>query len=239
MTIYPAIDIRGGKCVRLIQGRTEHETVYSDDPLEVALQWKVEGASFLHVVDLDGAFRGYSQNEGIIKEIVKRAGIPVQVGGGIRSMERIVHLMEEVGVARVILGTAAVENPGLIEQSVSRYGASIAVGIDARNGRVATRGWVEECDITPVELGKRMKEMGVETVIYTDILRDGMLEGPNIASTEEMIEKTGLEVIASGGVSSLEHVVQLKSAGVAGIIIGKALYNGNIDLKQALMLEER
>ncbi|MFO7153518.1 MAG: 1-(5-phosphoribosyl)-5-[(5-phosphoribosylamino)methylideneamino]imidazole-4-carboxamide isomerase [Caldicoprobacter oshimai] len=239
MTIYPAIDIKGGKCVRLIQGRAEHQTVYSDNPVEVALQWKAQGARFLHVVDLDGAFQGHSQNESIIKEIIERVNIPVQVGGGIRSMERIAYLLEEVGVARVILGTAAVEDPVLLERAIRRFGTSIAVGIDARNNRVAIRGWVEECDITPVELGKRVKEMGVETAIYTDILRDGMLEGPNIPSTREMVEKTGLNVIASGGVSSLEHIAQLKSVGVDGVIIGKALYSGKIDLKQALKLEER
>ena len=237
MIIYPAIDIKGGKCVRLIQGKAERQTVYSEDPVEIAQQWKAKGARFLHVVDLDGAFYGRSQNEGIIKEIIKRVNIPVQVGGGIRSMERIVHLMEEVGAGRVILGTAAIENPALVEQAVSRFGASIAVGIDARNSRVATRGWVEECDVTPVELGKRVKEMGVQIIIYTDILRDGTLEGPNIPSTMEMVEKTGLNVIASGGVSSLEHIAQLKSIGVAGVIIGKALYSGKIDLKQALKLE--
>ncbi len=237
MIIYPAIDIKGGKCVRLMQGRAEHQTVYSEDPVEIAQQWKAKGARFLHVVDLDGAFYGRSRNEGIIKEIIKRVNIPVQVGGGIRSMERIVHLMEEVGAVRVILGTAAIENPALVEQAVSRFGASIAVGIDARNSRVATRGWVEECDVTPVELGKRVKEMGVQIIIYTDILRDGTLEGPNIPSTMEMVEKTGLNVIASGGVSSLEHIAQLKSIGVAGVIIGKALYSGKIDLKQALKLE--
>lgn len=239
MTIYPAIDIKGGKCVRLKQGRTEHLTVYNEDPVEVAQQWKAKGARFLHVVDLDGAFQGYSGNESIIKEIIKRTNMPVQVGGGIRSMERIVHIMEEVGAARVILGTAAIEDPTLVERAVSRFGTSIAVGIDARNNRVATRGWLEECDVTPIELGKRMKELGVEIIIYTDILRDGMLEGPNIPSTENMIKETGLNVIASGGVSSLEHVAQLKSIGVAGVIIGKALYSGEIDLGQALKLEGR
>lgn len=238
MIIYPAIDIKEGKCVRLKQGRVDQQTVYNENPVEVALQWRDKGARFLHVVDLDGAFQGHSQNEGIIKEIVKRTGIPVQVGGGIRSMERIAFLLEEIGVARVILGTIAIENPVLIEQAVKRFGTSIAIGIDAKNNRVVTRGWINESDVTPVELGKKVKEMGVETVIYTDVLRDGTLEGPNISSTREMVEKTGLSIIASGGVSSLEHIVQLKSIGVAGVIIGKALYSGNIDLKQALELEQ-
>ncbi|MBM7581492.1 phosphoribosylformimino-5-aminoimidazole carboxamide ribotide isomerase [Caldicoprobacter guelmensis] len=237
MIIYPAIDIKEGKCVRLRQGRMDQQTVYSENPVEVALQWKARGARFLHVVDLDGAFQGHSQNEGVIKEIVKRTGIPVQVGGGIRSMERIAFLLEEIGVARVILGTIAIEDPALIEQAVKRFGTSIAIGIDAKNNRVVTRGWVNESDVTPVELGKKVKEMGVETVVYTDVLRDGTLEGPNISSTREMVEKTGLSIIASGGVSSLEHIVQLKSIGVAGVIVGKALYSGNINLKQALELE--
>jgi len=238
MTVYPAIDIKEGKCVRLRQGRVDQQTVYSQDPVEIAVQWKEKGASFLHVVDLDGAFQGYSHNEDIIKRIVKEVDIPIQVGGGIRSMERISHLLEEVGVARIILGTVAIENPELIELAVKRFGSSIAVGIDARDNRIAVRGWIKVSDITPIELGKKVKEMGVETIVYTDILRDGMLEGPNISATQEMIEETGLKVIASGGVSSLEHIVGLKSAGAAGVIIGKALYSGKIDLREALKLEE-
>lgn len=234
MIIYPAIDIKGGKCVRLVQGRAEEQTVYSHNPVEVAMEWESKGAQFLHVVDLDGAFQGHSQNGGIIGQIVRTVNIPVQVGGGIRSMQKITYLLEELGVSRVILGTAAVEDYSLLEHAVRRFGPSIAVGIDAGNGKVATKGWVEESNITPVELGKKVKRVGVETVIYTDILRDGMLEGPNISSTREMVEKTGLNVIASGGVSCLEHIAQLKAAGVAGVIIGKALYTGKINLKEAL-----
>lgn len=239
MTIYPAIDIKGGKCVRLTQGRADQQTVCYQDPVEAAMRWKDMGASFLHVVDLDGAFSGDWCNAAIIKKIVKDVAIPVQVGGGVRSMERITNLLEEVGAARVILGTAAVEDPALIEQAVRRFGKGIAVGIDAKGSRIAVRGWVKVSDVTPVELGLKVKAMGVETIIYTDIMRDGMLMGPNIPSTREMIQRTGLKVIASGGISSAEHIVQLKSVGAEGVIIGKALYSGKIDLKEVLKLEER
>ncbi len=238
MIIYPAIDIKDGKCVRLVQGRAEDETIYSDNPVEVALQWESQGADFLHIVDLDGAFQGKSGNDIIIREMAEAVSIPIQLGGGIRTMDNIAYLLDEVGVSRVILGTAAIETPSLLEQATNEFGTKIAVGIDARDGKVAVRGWVEEKNISPIELGKMVKSIGVNTVIYTDILRDGMLTGPNISSTKDMIEQTGLNIIASGGVSHLNHIKDIKAIGATGVIIGKALYAQKIRLKDALKLVE-
>lgn len=238
MIIYPAIDIKDGKCVRLVQGRAEDETIYSDNPVEVALQWESQGAGFLHIVDLDGAFQGKSGNDIIIREMAEAVSIPIQLGGGIRTMDNIAYLLDEVGVSRVILGTAAIETPSLLEQATNEFGTKIAVGIDARDGKVAVRGWVEEKNISPIELGKMVKSIGVNTVIYTDILRDGMLTGPNISSTKDMIEQTGLNIIASGGVSHLNHIKDIKAIGATGVIIGKALYAQKIRLKDALKLVE-
>ncbi|NLX70819.1 MAG: 1-(5-phosphoribosyl)-5-[(5-phosphoribosylamino)methylideneamino]imidazole-4-carboxamide isomerase [Clostridiales bacterium] len=237
MTIYPAIDIKGGKCVRLVQGRSDQQTVYSDNPVEVALKWESKGAKFIHVVDLDGAFQGKSKNDSIIKEMIKEINIPVQLGGGIRDIQKISYLLDELGISRVILGTVAIQDPGMLGITVKKYGNKIAVGIDARDGRVAIKGWMEEADITPVDLGKRVRDMGVETVIYTDILKDGMLEGPNISTTREMIQQTELNIIASGGVSQIQHIKDLKAIGASGVIIGKALYTGMIKLEDALKFE--
>ncbi|NLO81856.1 MAG: 1-(5-phosphoribosyl)-5-[(5-phosphoribosylamino)methylideneamino]imidazole-4-carboxamide isomerase [Clostridiales bacterium] len=239
MRIYPAIDIRGGKCVRLVQGSAHQQTVYSNNPVEVAVEWESQGARYIHVVDLDGAFRGKSENESIIREIIKTVNIPIQLGGGIRDMQRISYLLDELGVSRVILGTMAIEEPYMVEAAVKKYGNRIAVGIDAREGKVAVKGWTEEYGISPVELGKRVRDMGVETIIYTDILKDGMLDGPNISTTQEMVLNTGLNVIASGGISRLDHIGELKAAGVSGVIIGKALYTGMIKLKDAIEFEDR
>ena len=236
MIIYPAIDIKDGECVRLLQGRADEVTVYGDDPVETALNWESQGAQYLHVVDLNGAFEGRSVNEGIIKNIVKAVSIPIQLGGGIRSMDRIQRLLDEYGVQRVILGTAAVENRELIEGAVKRYGSRIVVGIDARKGMASTRGWTKETDIPAVELGRLVKEIGIETVIYTDIARDGMLKGPNRKETKDMIEKTGLNIIASGGISRLEDIEGMKEIGAAGVIVGKALYTGALTLSDALRI---
>lgn len=232
MILYPAIDIRGGKCVRLTQGRYEEMTVFSDDPADIALKFQKDGAQYIHVVDLDGA-RGESSNRELISRMAKMIGIPVQTGGGIRTLKDIETVLES-GVSRVILGTSAVQNPELVAQAVLRYKSRIAVGIDARDGYVAIEGWEKTSDFKAVEFAKKMESLGVKTIIYTDIATDGMMTGPNLSAMEEMLGNVGLEVIASGGVSSIEDLVSLREIGVHGAIVGKALYTGAIDLKNAL-----
>ncbi|MGI6176161.1 MAG: 1-(5-phosphoribosyl)-5-[(5-phosphoribosylamino)methylideneamino]imidazole-4-carboxamide isomerase [Christensenellales bacterium] len=233
MIIFPAIDIKNKKCVRLLQGRAQDETVYGD-PVQMAQKWQALGARYLHVVDLDGAFEGVSRNLPVVRAIVEKIDIPVQLGGGIRSMEDVEERMQ-AGVRRVILGTAAIENEALLKEAAQRYPGRIAVGIDAKNGVVATRGWLEDSGIEAYELALRVKEWGIDTVIYTDIEKDGMLTGPNFEATRKMMD-TGLQVVASGGVSSLEDISRLKKMGVYGVITGKALYDGKIDLARALAL---
>lgn len=236
MIIYPAIDIKGGRCVRLLQGRADDETVFGESPVDMAKGWVRLGAEYLHVVDLDGAFDGISPNLKIISEIAKAISIPIQLGGGIRTMKMITLMLDEYGISRVILGTAATEEPELLKKAVNRYGKRIAVGIDAKQGKVAIKGWVQETDILAVDLGLKMKAMGVDTVIYTDIAKDGMMSGPNLKETIEMIEKTGLNIIASGGISKLKDLHEVKKVGAAGAIIGRALYTGSIRLPDALMV---
>ena len=238
MIVYPAIDLKGGQCVRLLQGRMEDATVYGKDPSAMARKWAGMGAKWLHVVDLDGAFAGQSANLEAVREIVAAIDIPVQLGGGIRSLDRIHLLLEEVGVRRVILGTAALEDPVLLQQAADQYGPRIAVGIDAVGGKVAVRGWADVSDEEAVELGKRVRRMGVQTVIYTGISRDGMMTGPNFAETRRMIEQTGLDIIVSGGVAALEDVRQSRDLGAAGVILGRSIYQGAIALPDAIALEE-
>lgn len=236
MIIYPAIDIKGGKCVHLLQGRANDETVFSESPVDMARRWAKLGAKYLHVVDLDGAFDGISPNLRIISEITKAISIPIQLGGGIRTMEKIMLMLDEYGVRRVILGTAAMEEPDLLQRAVQKYGNRIIVGIDAKQGKAAIKGWVQETDILAVDLGKKMKALGIDTVVYTDIAKDGMMSGPNLKESIEMIEKTGLNIIASGGISKLEDLHEVKKTGAAGAIIGRALYTGSIQLPDALMV---
>lgn len=233
MVIYPAVDIKDGKCVRLVQGRFDDVTVYSDNPIEIALKWEREGATYLHVVDLDGARTGEPKNLSVITGIAAKLGIPVQTGGGIRSMDTIEYLISQ-GVARVILGTSAVKNPELVKCALERFGNHIAIGIDARDGKVAIEGWERTSSFSAVDFAKKMEDMGAKTIIYTDISRDGMLAGPNLKAMEEMASSVGIEVIASGGVSSVQDIIDLKKAGVDGVIVGKALYTGNIKLAEAL-----
>lgn len=232
MIIYPAIDIRGGKCVRLTQGRYDDITIFSDDPVNMALQFQNAGAKYLHVVDLDGA-RGDTDNRGIISRIAKELSIPVQTGGGIRTMADIEAVLE-FGISRVILGTTAVKNPEMVNEAVKKYGSHIAVGIDAKDGFVAIEGWEKTSAVKVVEHAKNMESMGVQTIIYTDIATDGMLSGPNLFAMSEMIKKVNMEVIASGGVSSLKDIRHLNEIGAAGVIVGKAIYTGDVDLKKAL-----
>jgi phosphoribosylformimino-5-aminoimidazole carboxamide ribotide isomerase len=233
--IIPAIDLRNGKCVRLYQGDYARETVYDDDPLQVALRWQEMGAQRIHMVDLDGAAAGDVVNFEVIENIANAILVPTQLGGGIRTLETITRVLQ-AGVERVILGTIAVENPDLVQAACDKYAGSIIVSIDARDGQVATRGWVQGTSMSAIQLAKDMVGLGVKRFIYTDIARDGTLSGPNYAGISELIEAIRLPVIAAGGVASLEHLRVLKRLGVEGAIIGKALYTGDIDLQQAVAI---
>lgn len=233
MRIYPAIDIRGGNCVRLINGDYDRETVYGSSPADMAKKWEDAGADFIHVVDLDGAKSGGSENRTAVGKICAAVGIPVQQGGGIRTLEDVKAVIA-LGVSRVIIGTAAIKNPSMVCEAVALYGEKIAVGIDARNGFVATDGWTRVSEKNAVEFAKEMEAIGVKTIIYTDIATDGTLGGPNIAAMAEMAAKTGLNVIASGGVGSEADLDALSKTGVEGVIVGKALYTGRIDLSRVV-----
>lgn len=235
-TIYPAIDIRDGKCVRLYQGDYNQETIYGNSPLAIAEDWVNQGAEYLHLVDLDGAKAGRSINKGIISVIAKTVSVPVQVGGGIRTLEDIKEYFN-LGIQRVILGTVLLEDLELAQEALNKYGDRIAVGIDAKEGKVAVRGWLEESDVSATVLSIKLKAMGAQTFIYTDISKDGTLTGPSFDKTQELAQATGGQVIASGGVSSIEDLVEmrkLRALGVTGAIVGKALYTGKIQLKEAL-----
>ena len=238
MIIYPAIDIRGGRCVRLTEGRFDAETVFADDPAQMALKWAGLGAEFLHLVDLDGALAGEGKNVPVIQRILKSVTIPVQLGGGIRNLETIERLLS-LGVTRLILGSAAVKNPELVQEACKKYPGHIAVGIDAKNGEVAIEGWGQGSGVAATELAKKMASFGVETIIYTDISRDGMLSGVNVEATAALARACGVPIIASGGVASLEDIRRVKAVeadGVQGCIIGKAIYTGAVDLREALAL---
>lgn len=239
MQLYPAIDLKDGQCVRLKQGEFKEITVYSQKPEEVAALWQSHGATFLHLVDLDGALAGRSVNEKVIKKIADTVSMPIEIGGGIRSEEAIESMLS-LGVARVIIGTKAVENPEFIRDMVKKFGQDrIVAGVDAKDGMVAVEGWEKISGITASELCNRMKEYGVRHIVYTDISRDGMLTGPNVEYTKKLTEETGMDIIASGGMSSMEDLRQLYRAGVRGAIIGKALYEKRIDLKEAIEAFEK
>lgn len=238
MLIIPAIDLREGKCVRLVEGRLDRETVYSDDPVAVARLWEDQGARWLHVVDLDGAFSGSPQNLDMISNILMAVRIPVQAGGGIRDMAVIEELLH-LGVSRVILGTAAIINPVLVAEACRRFGESVVVGIDARNGKVAIEGWGVTAEKNTLELAAEMKSLGVERVVFTDIWRDGTLKGPNLAAIEEVARATGMKIIASGGVSTAADLHALKTLepiGVEAVIMGKSLYAGTVTMREALAI---
>lgn len=234
MRLYPAIDIMEGKCVRLAQGKADKSTVYGD-PIEFALKWQSEGAEYLHVVDLDAAFTGEPKNRDIIKKIVRTVKIPVQVGGGVRTKETILKLIEDLGVSRVVMGTVAIEDPDLVVWAVDKFGSDrIVIGIDAKNGKVATRGWVEDTDVDAITLAKRVKEMGIQNIVYTDISKDGMMVGPNTEWIKQMVKTTWINVIASGGISTIEDVKAVRDSGACGVIMGRALYEGSIDFAEAM-----
>ena len=238
MLIIPAIDIKSGKCVRLFQGRMDKETVYSDDPVSVAKRWEDEGAEFLHIVDLDGAVSGVPKNKEIIESIIKSVKIPLEVGGGIRNIETIKEYFS-IGAKKVVIGTVAWENPILISEVCKMFPERIIVGIDAKNGNVAVRGWEDVTETSASTLAKRFEGMGISGIIYTDISRDGTLSGPNIDSIKSFAKSISIPVIASGGVSDIndiKNIMKLKKHGVTGVIVGKALYSGAVNLREAIEL---
>ena len=233
MEIIPAIDLRRGRCVRLYQGDYSQETVFSGDPVGIAQHWQSLGAKRLHVVDLDGAAKGELCHAALVEEMVSTIEIPLQLGGGLRQLE-IVEQVLQFGVCRAILGTAAMEDVALIEEACNRFGDKVIVSIDARGGYIATRGWRESTGVTAIELLERMADLGVKRFIYTDIARDGTLTEPSFGAISGLVEKTALPIIAAGGISSVEHIRRLSEMGVEGVIVGRALYTGDIDLVEAL-----
>ena len=234
MRIYPAIDIIDGACVRLVQGDYSQKTKFAEDPCEVALRWQREGGEFVHIVDLDGAKSGEMPNLELICRIANTLDVPIEVGGGIRNMEAAERYLEN-GVERVIIGTSALSNPEFVKKAVEKYGDRIAVGIDAKDGMVAVNGWEEVSSVSALDLAKKMEELGVAYIIYTDIATDGMLKGPNKEAMAEMVQAVPkVNIIASGGVTTIEDVEALIETGVEGAIIGKALYTDKIDLAEAV-----
>ena len=236
MIIYPAIDLRGGRVVRLKEGDPNRQTVFSDDPVSTARRWVDEGAAWLHMVNLDGAFADQNAN-GLILEQVAKLGVPVQFGGGLRRIEDMQRAIDQ-GAARIVLGTVAVQQPELVIEAVGRWGAvHICVGLDARDGKVTTHGWQSVSEVTPADLGRMMAARGVRHALYTDVSRDGALTGVNVESTAELARQTDLQVIASGGVGSIEDIRRLVATGVvSGAIIGMALYEGRVQLREALAI---
>ncbi len=236
MILYPAIDLKDGQAVRLVHGEMDQATVFNDDPAAQAQAFVDAGCQWLHLVDLNGAFAGAPVNAAPVEAILKQCKVPTQLGGGIRDMATIENWLSR-GLTRVILGTVAVENPDLVRDAARAFPGQVAVGLDARNGRVATRGWAEETDVMVTDLAKSFEDAGIAAIIYTDILRDGAMKGPNIYATADLARAVSIPVIASGGVSSLDDLVALRDTGViAGAISGRALYDGAIDLKAALDL---
>ena len=233
MKLYPAIDLKDGACVRLLQGDYNEVTIYGNNPAEMAKKWEDLGGNYLHIVDLDGAKAGESKNGAAVEAIVKAVNIPIELGGGIRTLEQIKAQLDR-GVDRVILGSAAIKDPNLVKEAIATFGPDrIVVGVDAKNGQVAIEGWLEVTDTSALEFCKVLEEMGVKTVICTDIAIDGMMQGPNIEETKKLVEATNLQIIASGGVSSMTDLENLEAIHVHGAIIGKALYVDAIDLKAA------
>jgi len=235
MMIIPAIDLKDGKCVRLTQGRKDEETIYSDDPVDVAKSWEGQGARYLHVVDLDGAFEGKPKNLSLVEQIVKHINIPIEFGGGLRTTESIKTVLE-MGADRIIVGTKAIDSPAWIKELCATFPGRIAVGIDAKNGKVAVKGWTSVSEQTAIKFAKEIEESSPCALIFTDISRDGMLQGPNIASLEELLTTVKIPVIASGGISSLKDIEILCRLPIAGMIIGKALYTGDIIFSEAQQL---
>ncbi|WP_374369667.1 1-(5-phosphoribosyl)-5-[(5-phosphoribosylamino)methylideneamino]imidazole-4-carboxamide isomerase [Dongia sp.] len=248
MILFPAIDLKGGQCVRLVKGDMAQATVFNTDPADQARQFAVAGAEWLHLVDLDGAFAGQPVNEPAVESILSATALPVQLGGGIRDMARIEAWLKK-GVARVILGTVALKNPDLVRAACRTFPGKIAVGIDAKGGKVAVEGWAETSELSALDLARRFEDAGVAAIIYTDIDRDGLLQGVNVTATAELAAALAIPVIASGGVSSLDDIEKLldvlpqsrvRGGGIVGVISGRAIYDGRLDLAAALkLLRER
>jgi phosphoribosylformimino-5-aminoimidazole carboxamide ribotide isomerase len=241
MLILPAIDLKEGKCVRLFQGEMDSATIYSDNPEEIALKWQAAGARMIHVVDLDGAVAGQPRNLGAISRILETIDVPIELGGGIRTAE-VVEDYLQLGVDRIILGTAAYQNRELLAEICEQHPGRIAVGIDARNGYVAIQGWQEDTGMRAMDLAREMEDMGVCHIIYTDIARDGALIGPNFEATAELAEAINIPVVLSGGMHTADDLVkaaQLEDAGVKGVILGKSLYEGTIDLAEAVQMIQK
>lgn len=238
MLVIPAIDLKDGQCVRLLQGRKDAVTTYSNDPASTARQWESCGAKLLHVVDLDGAFTGSQKNLDAIIKIRKSVSMDIEVGGGIRDLKKIDDLIN-IGIDRIILGTAVIENPSLLKDACDKYPNRILAGIDAKDGKVAVKGWVEVTGVDAKELAREAEGKGAAGIIYTDISRDGMLTGPNVYAMKEMVEAVNIPVIASGGVSSIEDIKALKEIkGLRGVITGKAIYSGAVDLREAIRIAQ-
>ena len=234
MEVIPAIDLKDGRCVRLFQGDFDQETVFSDDPLSMALSWQEQGGHRLHLVDLDGAFQGKPVHLDVISAIVRGLDIPVQVGGGIRDLAAAAAWLE-AGVDRVVIGTAAVRDPDMVQEICRKHGSQrVVVSVDAKDGLVALQGWTEATNITVLELAHQMAQIGVVRLLYTDIARDGALTGPDFETNSQLVKETGLAVLASGGVASVEHIKELLPTGVEGVIVGRALYTGAVSLPEAL-----
>jgi phosphoribosylformimino-5-aminoimidazole carboxamide ribotide isomerase len=237
LVIYPAIDIIGGRCVRLTQGDYSRMETYSDDPLAVAMRFEETGAEYLHVVDLDGARYGKPLNLGTVSRIAVRASVPVQLGGGIRTIDDIQNSLSK-GISRVILGTSAIKDPELVKEALDKFGEAIAIAIDAKQGKVAISGWEEISSMDAVDFAVHMENLGASIIIYTDVQKDGMLSGPNFEEIHKICSSVSISVIAAGGVSTIEDIEGLKKTGVHGAIIGKALYTGDISLRDALLAGE-
>jgi len=234
LIILPAIDLLGGKCVRLRQGRYDDVTVYNDDPVAQAQVFKDMGCEWIHIVDLDAARTGVPANHGIIRDISVKTGLKVDTGGGIRNMDTLSRLIEEYGVSRAVLGTSAIKDPEFTKEAILKYKEKVGIGIDARGGYVSVDGWMNDSTVLATDFALKMKEIGAKTVIFTDIARDGMLTGPAFDATREMVERSGLDIIASGGIGSDEDILHIKDSGCAGVIVGKAYYEGKVDLKKCL-----
>ena len=236
MIIFPAIDIRNGRCVRLVQGRADRETVYGDDPAATGARWQAEGAVWLHVVDLDGAFDARPQNFEVIRRLRKKVTIPIQLGGGLRSLDTIAAYID-LGIDRLILGTAVLKDPELVARALTNYPGRIALGLDAKNGLLAVEGWTETSSRTAADVARELAPLKPAAIIYTDISRDGVKRGVNLEATRSLAQATEIPLIASGGVSSIEDIkalLPLEPLGVIGVITGKAIYDGDLDLKEAI-----
>lgn len=233
MIIFPAMDIRDGKCVRLYQGKFDTSEIVGEDPMRVAESFKEAGAEYIHIVDLDGALNGKIKNLRLILKIIKEIGIKAELGGGIRDIKTIDTLLQE-GLSRVILGTAALKDKELVREAASKYGEKIAVGIDAKNEKVAVNGWLDVSEVHYIDFAKKIESIGVKTIIFTDISKDGTLTGPNLKQLSAISQSVSCDIIASGGIKGLEDLKTMVSMGMYGTIIGKAIYSGNIDLKEAI-----